>query len=62
VRGCFAPIILAGGPKHGSLRQQVEQAVACGARGIAVGRNLYEGADPHPLAAELSVALGRAGA
>ncbi|HEY9595268.1 MAG TPA: hypothetical protein VHE79_12360 [Spirochaetia bacterium] len=59
VRGCFAPIILAGGPKDGNLRQQVAQAIACGARGIAVGRNLYECDDPHPLAAELAAALGR---
>jgi DhnA family fructose-bisphosphate aldolase class Ia len=59
VRGCFAPIILAGGPKDGNLRRQVEQGIACGARGIAVGRNLYESADPHALAADLAAALGR---
>jgi DhnA family fructose-bisphosphate aldolase class Ia len=59
VRGCFAPIILAGGPKNTNARSLVEQGVAAGARGIAVGRNLYEGGDAHALAVDLAAALGR---
>jgi len=49
VRGCPVPIVVAGGPKMGNeaeLLQMVEMAMDAGARGVAIGRNIFQARDP----------------
>lgn len=48
VQGCPAPIVIAGGPKIESdedLLKMVEDAMECGARGISIGRNVFQAED-----------------
>jgi fructose-bisphosphate aldolase / 2-amino-3,7-dideoxy-D-threo-hept-6-ulosonate synthase len=48
VRGCPVPIVIAGGPKVGSeeeLFQMVEDSMECGARGVSIGRNIFQADD-----------------
>jgi fructose-bisphosphate aldolase/2-amino-3,7-dideoxy-D-threo-hept-6-ulosonate synthase len=49
VKGCPVPIIIAGGPKMGSdaeLLQMIEEAISAGARGAAIGRNVFQHESP----------------
>ncbi|MHA1683848.1 MAG: 2-amino-3,7-dideoxy-D-threo-hept-6-ulosonate synthase [Promethearchaeota archaeon] len=49
VRGCPAPIIIAGGPRIEGIKkllQTVEDAISAGARGVAFGRNIFQSKDP----------------
>ena len=49
VEGCPVPIVVAGGPKMGSeeeLLNMVRMAMDAGARGVAIGRNIFQAADP----------------
>lgn len=49
VRGCPVPIIIAGGPKMGSdleLLQMIEEAIGAGAKGAAIGRNVFQHESP----------------
>lgn len=49
VRGCPAPIIIAGGPKVKGIKKLfmvVEEAIAAGASGVAFGRNIFQSKDP----------------
>ncbi len=43
VASCPAPIILAGGPKGQSITDVARDAVRCGVKGFAFGRNLFQG-------------------
>ncbi len=48
VEGCPAPIVIAGGPKIDSeedLLRMVEDAIECGAKGISIGRNIFQAED-----------------
>ncbi|MFB3765923.1 MAG: 2-amino-3,7-dideoxy-D-threo-hept-6-ulosonate synthase [Methanotrichaceae archaeon] len=49
VEGCPVPVIIAGGPKVESeldLLKMVEGAISAGARGVAIGRNVFQAEDP----------------
>ncbi|MHB8585117.1 MAG: 2-amino-3,7-dideoxy-D-threo-hept-6-ulosonate synthase [Thermoplasmatota archaeon] len=49
VRGCGQPIVVSGGPKMGNDRDVLEMvhgAIAAGAAGVSVGRNIWQHADP----------------
>ncbi len=49
VRGCPVPVVVAGGPKMGSeadILKMVEMAMDAGARGVAIGRNIFQATDP----------------
>ncbi|MES2936696.1 MAG: 2-amino-3,7-dideoxy-D-threo-hept-6-ulosonate synthase [Pseudomonadota bacterium] len=49
VDGCFAPVLIAGGEKLGSTREAVQlvrDALAGGAAGVCMGRNLFQSPDP----------------
>ncbi len=49
VEGCPVPIVIAGGPKVESeldLLRMVEGAISAGARGVAIGRNVFQHEDP----------------
>jgi fructose-bisphosphate aldolase / 2-amino-3,7-dideoxy-D-threo-hept-6-ulosonate synthase len=48
VEGCPCPIVIAGGPKMDSeeeLLKMVEDAIECGAKGISIGRNIFQATD-----------------
>ncbi len=49
IEGCPMPLVIAGGPKVESeldLLRMVEEAIGAGARGVAIGRNVFQAADP----------------
>lgn len=49
VRGCAVPVLVAGGPKLDSDRalfEMVEGALAGGAAGLSIGRNVFQAKDP----------------
>jgi class I fructose-bisphosphate aldolase len=49
VEGCFAPVVIAGGPKMKSERdilEMVKGATECGAIGLSIGRNAFQHPDP----------------
>ena len=49
VRGCPVPVIIAGGPKMKSDRdvlETVEGAIGAGAKGVAIGRNVFQHESP----------------
>lgn len=49
VEGCPVPVIIAGGPKVESeldLLKMVEGAMGAGAKGVAIGRNIFQADDP----------------
>lgn len=49
VHGCFAPVLIAGGERDPSDRrilEMVESAVACGASGVCIGRNVFQHPSP----------------
>lgn len=49
VEGCPVPVVIAGGPKTETdmeLLQMIEGAMAAGARGVAIGRNVFQHEDP----------------
>jgi predicted phospho-2-dehydro-3-deoxyheptonate aldolase len=49
IEGCPVPVIIAGGPRVDSemdLLVMVEGAIAAGARGVAIGRNVFQAEDP----------------
>jgi class I fructose-bisphosphate aldolase len=57
VKGCSAPILIAGGPKTTTtieFLQLVEDAMKAGARGLSVGRNVFQHPDPRSLMTALT--------
>ncbi len=49
VRGCFVPVIIAGGPKAGTVRdvlQMVYDSVKVGGAGLSIGRNVFQHENP----------------
>jgi predicted phospho-2-dehydro-3-deoxyheptonate aldolase len=49
IEGCPVPLVIAGGPKVESeldLLVMVEEAIGAGARGVAIGRNVFQAEDP----------------
>lgn len=57
VKMSFAPILIRGGPKtagHNGFIQMVKDAIEAGARGVTVGRNLWQSEDPGKTAEELA--------
>ncbi|ODS42122.1 MAG: fructose-bisphosphate aldolase [Candidatus Altiarchaeales archaeon IMC4] len=48
IKGCPVPVVIAGGPKMGSeqeLLKMIKDAMDCGARGVSIGRNVFQAAD-----------------
>lgn len=57
VQSCPVPVIIAGGPKTNTdeeLMEMVEEAVAAGAAGISIGRNVFQHEDPARMTRALS--------
>jgi predicted phospho-2-dehydro-3-deoxyheptonate aldolase len=48
IKGCPAPIIIAGGEKRGTMGilETTEQAMSVGAKGVAYGRNIFQSKTP----------------
>jgi fructose-bisphosphate aldolase/2-amino-3,7-dideoxy-D-threo-hept-6-ulosonate synthase len=49
VRGCYVPVIVAGGPKAETVRevlQTVHDSIKAGGAGISIGRNVFQHKDP----------------
>jgi predicted phospho-2-dehydro-3-deoxyheptonate aldolase len=57
VRGCPAPVLIAGGPKLNSdieVMKMVKGAMNSGARGISIGRNIWQHRNPTAMTAALA--------
>lgn len=57
IESCCIPVLIAGGPKVASTRdflQMVHDAMAAGAAGLSVGRNIFQHPRPRMLVAALS--------
>lgn len=58
--GCPVPVVVAGGPKMGSeseILKMVEMAIAGGARGVAIGRNVFQAANPIKMTKAISLVV-----
>jgi fructose-bisphosphate aldolase/2-amino-3,7-dideoxy-D-threo-hept-6-ulosonate synthase len=56
VKGCNAPVVIAGGPKMGTekeLLQMVYDAIGVDAAGVAIGRNIFQAKNPTLLVRKL---------
>jgi len=54
---CYVPAVILGGAKKGSERQMLEdisQALQAGARGVAIGRNIFQAEDPQAMTAAIA--------
>ncbi len=60
VRGCPAPILIAGGPKIDSDREvlaMVAGSMKAGAKGVSIGRNIWQHKEPRKITAAVSSML-----
>ncbi|WP_456468786.1 2-amino-3,7-dideoxy-D-threo-hept-6-ulosonate synthase [Archaeoglobus sp.] len=58
VEGCPVPVVVAGGPKMGSdeeILAMVRAAMDAGARGVAIGRNIFQADDPTKMTRAISM-------
>ncbi|MEM0119984.1 MAG: aldolase [Thermoprotei archaeon] len=63
VRSSFAPILIRGGPKTNTdqeFLQMLDDALSAGAKGITVGRNLWQNPDPAGLARRIAQTVHKA--
>ena len=57
VEGCFVPVVIAGGEKMGNdedIVEMVKGAMAAGAAGVSIGRNVFQHKDPEKMVQTLS--------
>jgi predicted phospho-2-dehydro-3-deoxyheptonate aldolase len=57
VEGCFVPVVIAGGEKMGNdedLMEMVKGAMAAGAAGVSIGRNVFQHKDPEKIVQTIS--------
>jgi fructose-bisphosphate aldolase/2-amino-3,7-dideoxy-D-threo-hept-6-ulosonate synthase len=57
VRGCPVPVVIAGGPKVNTdleLLQMVSDAMQAGAKGVAIGRNIFQHENPTKITRAIS--------
>jgi len=57
VRGCYVPVIIAGGPKVGTVRevlQMVHDSIKAGGAGLSIGRNVFQHENPTKMVKALS--------
>lgn len=58
VDGCPVPVVVAGGPKMGSdedILRMVRMAMDAGARGVAIGRNIFQANNPTKMTRAISM-------
>ena len=57
VEGCFVPVVIAGGEKMGNdedIFEMVKGAMAAGAAGVSIGRNVFQHKDPEKIVQTIS--------
>ena len=57
VEGCFVPVVIAGGEKMGNdedICEMVRGAMAAGAAGVSIGRNVFQHKDPQKIVQAIS--------
>ena len=57
VEGCFVPVVIAGGEKMGNdedILEMVKGAMAAGAAGVSIGRNVFQHKDPEKIVQAIS--------
>ncbi len=57
VKGCPAPVIIAGGPQmdtEAELLEMIHDSLQAGGRGVAIGRNVFQADDPTSTVANIS--------
>jgi class I fructose-bisphosphate aldolase len=57
VEGCFVPIVIAGGEKMGNdedIVEMVKGAMAAGAAGVSIGRNVFQHKNPEKIVQTIS--------
>ncbi|GAU08847.1 2-amino-3,7-dideoxy-D-threo-hept-6-ulosonate synthase [Desulfoplanes formicivorans] len=62
VRACPVPVLVAGGPKKTNTKaflDMVAEAMECGARGVSIGRNIFQHRNPAKALKELDAVLRR---
>jgi DhnA family fructose-bisphosphate aldolase class Ia len=60
VDGCYVPVVILGGPRMGSdldLLTTVSEALAAGASGVALGRNVWQHPQPERITAALAAVV-----
>jgi class I fructose-bisphosphate aldolase len=65
VEGCFVPVVIAGGEKMGNdedLCEMVKGAMAAGAAGVSIGRNVFQHKDPEKIVKTISEIVHHGGA
>ena len=65
VEGCFVPVVIAGGEKMGNdedLCEMVKGAMAAGAAGVSIGRNVFQHKDPEKIVQAISKIVHRTSA
>lgn len=58
--GCYVPAVILGGAKKGSERTMLEKirtALDVGAKGVAIGRNIFQADDPEAMAAAVAALI-----
>jgi DhnA family fructose-bisphosphate aldolase class Ia len=63
VQTCYVPAVMLGGVKTGderALLTTIKQAVAAGAAGVAIGRNIFQAADPAAMTAAIAAIVHHA--
>jgi len=57
IEGCPVPVVIAGGPKvksEGEFLEMVEKAMEAGAKGVSIGRNVFQAKDPEKMVRALA--------
>lgn len=54
VKNCPVPVVMAGGPKDTNVFTNIKNAISKGASGVAVGRNIFQSADPEKTVREIA--------
>jgi predicted phospho-2-dehydro-3-deoxyheptonate aldolase len=57
VEGCFVPVVIAGGEKMGNdedIIEMIKGAMAAGAAGVSIGRNVFQHKDPEKIVQTIS--------
>ena len=62
VKGCPVPVVIAGGPKTETdmeFLKMIEGALQAGARGVAIGRNVFQHKDPVKMTRAISAIVNK---
>jgi class I fructose-bisphosphate aldolase len=60
LRACPVPVLVAGGPRKENFKgflDMIQEAMGCGARGVSIGRNIFQHKTPDTALKELAAAV-----